>query len=295
MIVSASYRTDVPAFYGEWFRRRLDAGFAMTVNPYGGSAQRVALDRDSVDGFVFWTRNLRPFFPALRDVAARGFPFVTQYTITGYPRALDAGTPAAAEAVEHLRWLAAEFGARRGVWRYDPIIATSLTPPAWHVANFASLCEVLAGVVDEVVVSFAHIYRKTARNMDAAARAWRFAWHDPQAADKRRLLTDFAAIAAAHNLAVTVCGQTEFRVPGVGEARCIDAKRLSDIAGRPIAAASKAHRACGCWASRDIGDYESCPHGCVYCYAVGNRTLAKHRYAGHDPADPFLISPGRRA
>jgi hypothetical protein len=289
MIVSASYRTDIPAFYGDWFVARLNAGTVRVVNPYGGPARDVPLDRAHVDGFVFWTRNVGPFVPVLRRLAGEGIPFVVHYTITGYPRVLDTATVPAERAITHLRGLAAEFGPRCAVWRYDPLVATTLTPPAWHLETFRRLCRQLAGAVDEVVVSFAHIYRKTARNLAAAARAGGFAWFDPEAAEKRRLLAGLVECAHDHGVRTTLCGQPALRVPGVAEARCVDALRLQDIAGRPIAAVRRPHRRdCGCWASTDIGDYDTCPHGCVYCYAVNSRDTAKRRFAGHDPQAPSL-------
>jgi hypothetical protein len=292
VIVSASYKTDIPAFYGAWFMNRLDAGGCRMINPYGGQIYTVPLTRDAVDGFVFWTRNLGPFLDRLETIASDGYPFMVQYTITGYPRALDASTIDPAEAVKHLRELANRHGRRVAVWRYDPVVSTSLTPPDWHRATFARLAAALDGAVDEVVVSFAQIYRKTARNMAAAARALGFDWRDPPDAEKRVLLADLAAIALDHGMTLTLCGQPELSVGGVGEARCIDAGRLGDIAGHPIAASEKPHRqTCGCWASRDIGAYDTCPHGCVYCYAVARRTLAKSRHRAHDPAGEFLFPP----
>lgn len=292
MIISASYKTDIPAFYGDWFLERLKAGSVRVVNPYGGPVQTVRLDREAVDGFVFWTRNARPFHAALEAVALRGDPFVVQYTVTGYPRALDAGTVAADRAIGDLRHLASTFGPKSVIWRYDPIVATSLTPFAWHETAFAGLCRELEGVVDEVVVSFAHVYRKTARNMAAAARTHGFDWWDPPAHEKRDLLARLARCGRPHGIAVTLCGQPELRGPGVAEARCIDAERLAAVAGHPLAAVRKPHRPrCGCWASKDIGAYDTCPHGCVYCYAVSNRTRAKERHRRHDPSASGLAPP----
>jgi len=288
MIVSASYKTDIPAFYAEWFRNRLRAGSVVVANPYGGPAQTVSLAPTDVDGFVFWTRNVEPFLPVLEDVA-REYPFVVHYTITGYPRALDAATIAPERAVGHLREIATQYGPRAAVWRYDPIVYSSLTLSDWHVETFERLAESMSGVVDEVVVSVAQIYRKTRRNMDAAGAEHGFEWWDPDADEKRALLGRLAAIAQGNGIALTLCGQRELLVEGVGDARCIDAERLSDVAGHPIAAVLKAHRkACGCWASKDIGGYDTCPHGCVYCYAVGSRERAKGRFAGQDPAAPSL-------
>jgi len=285
MIVSASYRTDIPAFYGEWFRRRLDAGFATVANPYGGADYRVSLDPAAVDGFVFWTRNVGPFAAALVEVEARNLPYVVQFTVTGYPRAVEEAVIAPGKAVDQIRSLTGHAGPRAVVWRYDPLLATDLTPPAWHRANFARLAGALEGAVDEVVVSWATVYRKTARNLAAAARAHGFAWHDPEAGDKRALLADLSAIARDHGMTLTVCAQPGLPVAGAAPARCVDAARLADVAGRPVRARKKGNRpGCECAASRDIGAYDTCPHGCAYCYANRNRALARRRHKAHDRA-----------
>lgn len=296
MIVSASYKTDIPAFYGRWFMNRLKAGRCRMVNPYGGQVYEIDLRPEAVDAFVLWTRNLGPFLSRLPAVAAHA-PFVVQYTVTGYPRALDAGTIQPEVALGHLQEVSTTYGTRASVWRYDPIVFTSLTPPDWHRATFARLAAGLAGVVDEVVVSVAQVYRKTATNMGVAARAHGFDWWDPPASEKRALIADLAAIAADHGMALTVCAQRELVPDGVADAACIDVRRLSDVAGREITAPHKPHRAgcgCGCWASKDIGDYDTCPHGCAYCYAVRSRDLAKTRFAAHDPEGEFLFPPAKR-
>ncbi|NBB81933.1 MAG: DUF1848 family protein, partial [Alphaproteobacteria bacterium] len=179
MIVSASYRTDIPAFYGRWFRTRLAEGWCAVPNPYGGKPTVVALRGPGVDGVVFWTRNLGPFFPALDDVEAAGLPFVVQMTITGYPRALETSVTDAERAVAQLRAVRGRWGPRAAVWRYDPILLTDLTETAWHRQQFARLAADLEGIVDEVVVSVAHVYAKTRRNTDAAAARVGFSWRDP--------------------------------------------------------------------------------------------------------------------
>lgn len=291
MIISASYRTDIPAFYARWFGHRLEAGFAMVRNPYGGPPARVALGASDVDGFVFWTRNVEPFLENLDALHARGMAFVVQYTVTSYPRPLDRATIGADAAIEQIARVARRFGSDRVVWRYDPIVWTSLTESAWHEETFARLAARLSGLVDEVVVSCAQIYRKTARNLDAAARAHGFSWRDPPAEEKRALLLRLADIARDAGLLLTLCDQPELLAAGIDPAACIDAERLGRIAGRAITARRKPHRpGCGCWQARDIGDYESCAHGCVYCYAVTSRAAAKRNCAGHDPCGDFLIA-----
>lgn len=292
MIISASYRTDIPAFYGRWFLNRLAAGFCRTVNPYGRRVSVVPLTAKAVDGFVFWTRNIGPFRGALSEVAARGFPFAVHLTITGYPRELETSVVDWRLAAGQMRALARDFGPDVAVWRYDPVILTSLTPPDWHIANFARIARALEGTTDEAVISFAHTYTKTKRNMDQAARAYGFSWEDPEVSWKREMSGRLAEIAGRYGMKLSLCSQPEFAGQETCDARCIDAARLSRVAGYPIAAKQKGNRpGCACFESRDIGDYDSCPHGCVYCYAVRARDLAKARYARHDPESEFLIEP----
>ena len=283
VIVSASYRTDIPAFYADWFMRRLAAGYCRVANPYGGGDYEVLLTPEAVDGFVFWTRNMRPLLRHL-DAIRRVAPFLVQFTLTGYPRSLESSVIGVEEGVAQFRELRNRFGPRAAVWRYDPVVFAADMDAAAHCNGFARLAQALAGAVDEVVLSVMTPYKKTRRNLDRAAGRHGFVWHDPCLDEKEGLLARLAAVAADHGIAATLCSQPELLVPGLGEARCIDAERLSDIAGRPIAARESGNRpGCRCALSRDIGAYDTCPHGCVYCYAVTDRGRALASFRGHDP------------
>ena len=286
MIISASYRTDIPAFYADWFNRRLVAGYTQVANPYGGKPYRVSLRPDDTTGFIFWTRNIRPFLANLDIIRRQETPFVVQFTVTAYPRPLESSTVSADVATSQIIALANEFGPRSVVWRYDPVLLTSLTPPEFHLATFASLAARLRGHVDEVCLSFAHVYRKTARNLDRAAKRHDFTWHDPPAAEKHALLAELSAIAADRGMMATICSQPDVDLPA---ARCIDVSRLSDVAGRQLPARQKGNRpGCLCAESRDIGAYDTCPHGCCYCYAVSDRNRAVFGHRRHDPAADML-------
>lgn len=292
MIISASYKTDIPAFYGRWFLNRLRAGFCRTVNPYSGESARVDLNRNAVDGFVFWTKNIGPFIACLREVHDRGYPFFVQYSINGYPRSLEFSVVDPERSVENARKLTERYGPHALVWRYDTIILSSLTPADFHLANFETLARAMRGATDEVIVSFAQIYKKTLRNMNWAAQKFRFSWEDPTPEVKLSLALQLAEIAKSYEIRFSICAQPEFLVAGACEARCIDASRLSRISGAPISAIEKGNRdGCRCAASKDIGEYDTCPHGCVYCYAVRNRSLAQRRYKSHDPECEFLFEP----
>lgn len=288
MIISASYRTDIPAFYARWLLRRLEAGFCRVASPYGGRPYEVSLAPEAVDGFVLWTRNLQPLLPDL-DAVRRVAPFTVQFTLTGYPRSLETSVINKAEAVRQLLEVRRRFGKRVAVWRYDPIIFTAELDATAHLAAFAALARSLRGAVDEVVLSVMHPYRKTRRNLDRAGGRQALAWRDPPADEKRELLQSLAAIARQEGMAPNLCSQPELLTPGLGEARCIDAIRLADVAQSPVVARESGNRpGCRCALSRDIGAYDTCPHGCVYCYAVASRDRAVTNFRRHDPAAAML-------
>ena len=293
MIISASYKTDIPAFYGEWFMNRLRAGFCSVRNPYNNRSRRVSLQPDAVDGIVFWTKNAAPFMENLREVRQRGYAFVIQYTINSYPRALEHAVVPSEITVGHVRRLSETFGPRACVWRYDTIIDSSLTPREHHLASFSRTASALEGCIDEVVVSFARLYRKTRRNLNAAAAGNDFTWSEPSDEWKDDLARDLAAVASAHRIRMTVCGQPERVPPGCTEAHCVDVARLAEVSGRAIIARPKGNReGCACFESCDIGEYDTCPHGCAYCYAVESRSLALRRHERHDPKAESLFVPG---
>lgn len=296
MIISASYKTDIPAFYGSWFRNRLAAGFVRVANPYGGKPFTVDLRPEAAEAFVFWTRNAGPFLDTLDMLADRRRHFMVQVTVTGYPRALERSVIETDRAVAQIREMARRFGPRSVVWRYDPVLITDLTPPDFHVRNFAALAADLAGAVDEVVLSFATIYRKTGANLTRLEREAGIAWRDPGAEEKRALLARLAETARDHGIQPTLCAQPDLLSAALTPAACIDIVRLSDVAGRDISGREKGNRpGCACAESRDIGAYDSCPHGCLYCYAVGRPETAKRKLRAHDPEGEFLFPPAGNA
>ncbi len=293
VIISASYRCDIPAFYPRWFANRLDAGWCEVRNPWSGKISRVALDARSVTGFVFWTRRTAPFMAVMQRLRDRGTPFVVQFTITGYPRDLEPGVADWRRAVDDLHEIADRFGPRVPVWRYDPVIETARTPSAFHIEQVSMLSERLTGASDEVVLSFAHIYAKTRRSLDRLAPGWR----DPPANEKRAVLRRLGQVASANGLRPTVCAQPGLVSPPLAPAACIDADRLADVGGLPVRVRQKGNRpGCLCAESRDVGAYDSCIQGCVYCYAVHSRATARRRMQRHDPECPVLIpQPGQQS
>jgi len=228
-LISASRRTDLPAFHGEWLRTRLRAGWCEVENPFSGQVSRVSLAPRDVLAWVFWSRHYAPMYDVLERLHAGGQRFLCHFTINGFPRVLEPRTPPADLSVATAWRLAADFGAEVVQWRYDPILLTSVTPPEWHVANFRALCQTLEGHTRRCLFSFPTLYRKTLRNLgrleaEGALRVWSPATGDFTRADLIALLGELVAVASGHGIALQACCCEPWvrEQPGVGAAQCID-------------------------------------------------------------------------
>lgn len=285
MVISASRRTDIPAFYGRWFQERLKAGECLVANPFSGKESIVSLRPEDVEAYVFWTKKPWPFFPVLDSLHESGVVFSLQFTITPYDRVIEKAVIPVERAIEAARTLAARFGPAAVVWRYDPIIITEHQTPAWHMEQFRRMARHLEGSVDEVVTKFLVPYAKTVRNL-ASASSLRATTGSEDA--QKALLEEMNEAAADHGMALKVCSMPtmEGRLPS---AMCIDPVRLRRLGAKLKTCKSNPSReGCQCLESRDIGAYDTCPQGCSYCYANQNQALAVARFRDHSPLDPSL-------
>lgn len=293
MIVSASRRTDIPAYYGEWLIRRVRAGFCEVANPFNPAhVRRVDLSPEAVDCFVFWTRHPKTLLPRLGELDRRGYHFYFTYTVLDYPRSFEPQLPARSTRVRMFKHISERFGPQRVVWRYDPILFTTVTDPDFHLRAFESLAGELAPYTDSVVVSIYDHYRKLAPRMRALARqgAPRSFFEDDVDA-LRAFMHRLREIASAFDLRMHSCAEDhDLEGTGIEEGACIDPARIGAITGRAVDSArdSGQRRLCNCVSSVDIGAYDTCPAGCVYCYATGREERVSERRRSHDPDSPRL-------
>ncbi|OLU35347.1 DUF1848 domain-containing protein [Pseudomonas sp. PA27(2017)] len=292
MIISASRRTDIPAFYSDWFMNRVEQGFLLTRNPFNyNQISRVSLKPSDVDAIVFWTRNARRIMPSLNVLDSKGMQYYFQYTVTGYPRLIERSVPQPREAIRTFIELSVRLGAGRVIWRYDPILLSNLVSIHEHKRLFSKIAGMLAGYTDLVVVSFADFYEKTNKNL---AKVPGLIFSDVLAQQNELLdLVDFMVRTASDNgMKIESCAEEiDMSALGIPHGKCIDDQRLRklfNIASRQIKDPGQ-RLACGCVKSIDIGMYNTCLHGCSYCYATfdHDKTLAQRKQ--HDPMSPFLI------
>lgn len=292
MIVSASRRTDIPAFYADWFANRLRAGFLLARNPFNPrQVRRVSLARPDVDAIVFWTRNPEKLLPHLPLLDSMGHAYYFQYTITGYPRALERAVPGPRAAIGTFVRLSDMIGPDRVVWRYDPILLSNLLDVSEHKRLFGKIARLLRGRTRRAVISFADFYKKTERNLKAVENL-----RCEDIAANQAALSDLAAFMAAagaeNGMEVQTCSEKlDLERFGIRHGKCIDDGLLRSVFGIDAGdGKDKGQRPeCGCVKSVDIGAYDTCLHGCVYCYATSNPRLAARNRERHDPESPFLI------
>jgi DNA repair photolyase len=286
-IISASRRTDIPAFYTPWLLARLEAGFARYPNPFNNRPVTVSLRSADVHTIVFWSRNFEPLIPHLDDLARRDYRFFFHFTITGAPPALEQHAPPREAAMATLRELAARTSPHHVQWRFDPILLTDKLDTKYYVNNFRELASGLAGATERCAFSFATLYPKVDRRL----RRHGVRFRDPSLEEKRELAETLAAIGAEYGIGLHACCQDALLSPAVRQAHCIDGGLLQVLSpDRPLNAPPRPTRpGCGCTASRDIGVYDTCVHGCLYCYANTDHRTAAARFRAHDPLSEALL------
>ena len=281
MIISASRRTDIPAFYSEWFMNRLSAGYALIPNPRNPNRLgRVELSPKNVDCLVFWTKNPLPMLDKLERISAMGYSFYFQFTLTPYDQATERNLPPKAELLRTFAELAKRTSAGQIVWRYDPIIIDATFTVNWHWERFAELCEKLHPYTRRCILSFVDPYK----SLDSGFRAM-------TCSEMNKVVSGFAKTAQKYGLTLYTCAEEiELAEFGIGHSSCIDRELIERIIGCRLTAKKDLNQrpACQCITSMDIGAYDTCVNGCTYCYATSNRETALRRWRGHDPNAPMI-------
>jgi hypothetical protein len=292
VIISASRRSDIPAFYVDWLMNRIRAGFCTVANPARPKkVTRVSLRPEDVDVIVFWTRNAKPLLGRLAELDARGFRTYFQYTILANPRILDPRCPPLHEAVATFKSLTDLIGPDRVVWRYDPIVVTDRTPEAYHLEKIARLAGSLRGYTKRLVVSLCDMYRHVQarfRRLEEQGVAIRLL-KGPVSADFAKSI---AQIAAANAMEASSCAEDIEAVRSViRPGKCVDDQLIEKVFGIRVTHQKDPSQrpACGCVVSKDIGAYDTCAYGCLYCYATRDAAGAASSRLKHDPAAPSLM------
>ena len=282
MILQTGLRTDIPAFYAHWFLNRLAEGYVLSRNPYNGQITRYRLSPDVVDCIGFCTKNPAPMLPHLDKLAAFGQHWFV--TITPYGTDIEPHVPPKEQVIADFRRLSEYLGPRCVTWRYDPILLTEVYTLERHLADFAAMCAALAGATDPCVISFIDLYDKVKRNFPEARTVCR--------EDRFLLGREMCVIAARHGIRLQSCCEGDELAPyGVDCSGCMTISTYEKALGCRLLVPKqpRTSRGCLCHLSADIGAYNTCGHGCRYCYANYNEESVRRAVAQHDPRSPLLV------
>jgi len=294
MILSVSRRTDIPAFYSDWFFDRIKEGFFVVPNPFinDGKVAKIKVEpvrietnllggrevTGNVDGIIFWTKNPRPMLARLNELdkwfgGRRLYYF--HYTLNAYDEKLEANVPLLAERIKTFQELSKTIGAERVIWRYDPILLNKDIDVDWHVKQFESLTKQLKGYTTSCMIAF--LIPGKCKTI-----------YTPNAMQRDEILQHFARITQENGIQLYACAlENKWSQYGIKQAHCTDPELFARLTGGKVKTKrlDGQRKHCGCMPCVDIGIYNTCTHGCIYCYANGFYAYRGEPKSMLDPLD----------
>ena len=276
MIISASRRTDIPTYYAEWFFNRLKEEYVLVRNPMNRhQISKINLSPNVIDGIVFWTKNPLPMLERLSELEKYNYYF--QFTLTAYDKDVEPNIPSKNNIIiPAFQQLSKSTGREKVVWRYDPIFFNDRYTMEYHCKYFRALATRLGEYTEKCTVSFLDHYRNTVRNTRPLNV------HPDSKRQQIELMQRFSEIAKE---------AIELDKYGIAHACCIEKERFERIGKYRLTAGKDPNQRseCGCIASIDIGTYNTCKNGCLYCYANYSHNMVKRNIQGHNPLSPLLF------
>lgn len=292
--ISASRATDIPAFYCKWFFQKLAQGYTVWRNPFNGKDCYVSFQNTKF--IVFWSKNPAPLIEYIPYLQQRDIGCYVQFTLNDYQtEGFEPNLPILARRIDTFKRLVDILGVGSVIWRFDPLVLSDRVSIDSLIEKIRHIGNLLNGYTEKLVFSFADIgtYRKVGKNMYDAGINYT-EWTE-------KLMREFA-----EKLTVLNAGQWDYTLAtcsesisleeyGIEHNRCIDPDLISRLrpSMQPMmfnANKDKGQRsACGCILAKDIGSYNTCPHGCLYCYANTSPHTAKLNFASHNPNNLSII------
>ncbi|SHJ56573.1 protein of unknown function [Clostridium amylolyticum] len=287
MILSVSRRTDIPAFYSEWFMNRINAGYVYVRNPFNyNQISNIDINPDKVDCIVFWTKNPKPLLPRLKELDDRGYKYYFHYTITPYDKEVETDVIDKRSIINTFIELSEKIGKDKVILRYDPIIVTDKYSVDFHLKAFEKMCLIIHEYTNKIVFSFLDDYRKVSMNMK------NIGVKELTEKEMKNISLKLVEITNQYGIALETCAEKiDLQDIGISHTKCIDGDLIEKIIGYEIK--NKDHldgnrKDCGCMKCIDIGVYNTCIHNCIYCYANTNKNKAASNFKMHDPNSPIL-------
>lgn len=285
MIISVSRRTDIPALYSDWFFNRLKEGYLLVQNPRNTKRfSKIVLNPQVVDCFVFWSKNPYPMISKLDML--KEYKYYFQFTLTPYEKDIELKLPSVEKRIEVFKQLSDKIGRDKVVWRYDPIFINEKHSVEFHQEAFYKITSQLKDYTVKCMTSFVDHYSHIKKVFN------QFQINPMSDSEIRQIMRFFSQTASEFNLKLETCVEnidlSEFNIsPGA----CIDKEMIEQIIGCPLKAKGDKNQRplCNCIESIDIGTYDTCSHGCIYCYATTNNEKVSRNIKLYDKKSPSLL------
>ncbi len=296
MIISASRRTDLPAFYGDWLLNRLKEGVVDRVNPVNPlQVSRLLFTPQTIDSIVFWTKNPSAFLVNLDEVLKMGYRGMFLFTLNSYTQEVEPGIGDLNSRIEAFKAVSKIVGKRAVAWRYDPVILSTSFTSEWHFEQIEKIYNKLSGYTNRLILSFYDYYSAPQKRMAGIDSLDMSGCCDHLKSQFMKRLSDMFR---EEEIEISLCAQKEdYSDCGIYNRGCIEGRDIADLFGLNIKAErDKGQRgSCLCTRSFDIGAYETCRYNCIYCYADKRRNRNKPHKYHHNPASISLIPYPRNA
>ncbi len=282
MILQTGMRTDIPAFYSEWFMNRIREGYVFVRNPYHmEQVTRYEINPEVIDLIAFCSKNPSPMMPHIERLKEYGqYWFVT---ITPYGKELEPNVPSKADVIKYFKKLSDMVGIHSMGWRYDPILINSKYTVNYHITAFERMAKQLSGYTETCIISFVDLYEKVKINAPEILAV--------AIEEQITIAKAFSEIGKSYAITIKGCHENkELARYGIDMSGCLNQAVYEKALGISLnLPKKKSQRDCNCFFGTDIGAYNSCGHFCRYCYANANVQSVKRNMMHHNPNSPFLI------
>ena len=278
MIINTGSRTDTVQYYTEWLLKRFEEGFVYSRNPmFPAKVTRYELNPEVLDCVIFCSKNYKPILPYIKSITDR-FNTYFHYTITAYGKDIEPNVPTIDESIETLIKLSEIVGKQRIAWRYDPILLTEKYTKDVHYETFEYMAKKLSPYIDRCIFSFVEMYKKLKINMPEIILL--------EQKDKDEIAKNIGGIAKKYNMIIQTCATNgDYEKYNINPSGCMTAEILgnaNNVKFKKLKHSGNRSN-CNCMENRNIGDYDTCPNGCKYCYANQNPEIALENFKKHKP------------
>lgn len=283
MILSVSRRTDIPRFYFDWFLNRLKDGYVLVRNPLNPThVSRIPLSPDILDFIVFWSKNPEPMLARLDEL--KPYPFYIQFTINPYGKDMETSLPSKEKLMDTFKKLSEKIGPDKMIWRYSPVLLNDTYTAEFHTQTFEKMASILGGYTHRCHLSFLDMYAKIEYNMK------KLGVHEPTPTEQKEMAEVFLKSAHKYGITLGACGNVNLKDTNLSPSVCIDGALIEELTGRQMTVKKDKNQrsTCFCATSVDIGTYNTCLNGCMYCYANHAVKSVQKKAAAFDVHSPLL-------